>query len=96
MHRPWRRATYAPDFSCGAQVSTAAALNGSIAAFDGRILHVRSAGEDAWLCKEAPLSVEHDVMEPEPTALIASEDTDLWAGAKAVADGTLQVRGCLH
>ena len=78
-------------------MSTAAALNGSIAAFDGRILHVRSAGEDAWLCKEAPLSVEHDFEDPEERkAIHASEDMDLWAGAKAVADGNLQVRGCLH
>ena len=82
--------------SCDEQVSTAAALNGSIAAFDGRILHVRSAGEDAWLCKEAPLSVEHDVVEPEPTVLLASEDTDLWAGAKAVSSGAMQARDCLH
>ena len=78
-------------------MSTAAALNGSIAAFDGRILHVRSAGEDAWLCKEAPLSVEHDFEDPEERkAIHASEDMDLWAGAKAVADGNLQVRGYVH
>ena len=72
-------------------------MNGSIAAFDGRILHVRSAGEDAWLCKEAPLSVEHDFKEPEERkAVLASDDIDLWAGAKAVADGDFQARGCLR
>ena len=74
------------------QVSTAAALSGSVAAFDGRILHVRSAGEDAWLCKEAPMSVEHDAEEPERIALLAWEESDMWAGANAVADAALQAR----
>jgi hypothetical protein len=75
-----------------AQVSTAAALNGSIAAFDGRVLHVRSAGEDAWLCKEAPMSVEHDTEVPDRIALLAWEETDLWGGTNAIADDSLQVR----
>jgi hypothetical protein len=77
------------------QISTAAALSGSVAAFDGRVLHVRSAGEDAWLCKAAPASVEHDV-EP-PAALLAWGEEEAWGGGGgggAVADGALQVRHC--
>mmetsp|Transcript_19063 Transcript_19063/g.36419 ORF Transcript_19063/g.36419 Transcript_19063/m.36419 type:complete len:640 (+) Transcript_19063:53-1972(+) len=35
-------------------IAHVAALNGSLAGFDGRFLEVRSAGEDAWLCKPAP------------------------------------------
>jgi hypothetical protein len=73
-------------------VSTAAALRGSVAAFDGRVLHVRSAGEDAWLCRAAPASVEHDVEPPERTGLLPWEETEMWAGAGAMADGALQAR----
>ena len=40
------------------------------------------------------MSVEHDAEEPERIALLPWEETDLWAGANAMADGALQVRGC--
>lgn len=36
------------------KIAYVAALNGSLAGFDGRILEVRSAGEEAWLGREAP------------------------------------------
>ena len=36
------------------QISSAAFLAGSLAGFDGRMLQVRSAGEEAWLGREAP------------------------------------------
>lgn len=74
--------------SAAPQVSTTAALHGSIAAFDGRVLHVRSAGEDAWLCRPAPLSVEHDV---EPREQLTIDAFDFWGGADELADGALQV-----
>jgi hypothetical protein len=38
------------------EISNSAVLDGSLAGFDGRLLHVRSAGEEAWLGKEAPLN----------------------------------------
>ena len=72
-------------------MSTAAALQGSVAAFDGRVLHVRSAGEDAWLCLPAPASVEHDAA-PERTALLPWEEAELWAGAAALPEGAMQAR----
>jgi hypothetical protein len=36
------------------RVGMAAAREGSLAGFDGRVIYVRSAGEEAWLGKEAP------------------------------------------
>ncbi|KAK3238945.1 hypothetical protein CYMTET_51090 [Cymbomonas tetramitiformis] len=36
------------------KVAQVAALHGSLAGFDGSLLEVRSAGEEAWLGKEAP------------------------------------------
>ena len=36
------------------QISNAAFLTGSLAGFDGRLLQVRSAGEEAWLGRSAP------------------------------------------
>ena len=36
------------------RITHVAALAGSLAGFDGHVLEVRSAGEDAWLCKPAP------------------------------------------
>lgn len=36
------------------RITHVAALAGSLAGFDGHVLQVRSAGEDAWLCKPAP------------------------------------------
>ena len=36
------------------KISLVAALNGSLAGFDGRLLEVRSAGEEAFLGREAP------------------------------------------
>ena len=41
-------------------IAIAAATEGSTAGFDGRIIYVRSAGEDAWLCKEAPTNPAFD------------------------------------
>lgn len=38
------------------------------------------------------MSVEHDAEEPERIALLPWEETDMWAGANAVADGALQAR----
>ncbi|WZN60423.1 Beta_helix domain-containing protein [Chloropicon roscoffensis] len=35
-------------------IAAEAFLAGSLAGFDGRLLHVRSAGEEAWLGREAP------------------------------------------
>lgn len=42
-------------------VAIKAAKNGSPAGFDGRLIYVRSAGEEAWLGKEAPTNAEFDV-----------------------------------
>jgi hypothetical protein len=69
-----------------------------VAAFDGRVLHVRSAGEDAWLCKAAPESVEHDVQQPADAARLAWAEEQAWTGGNsgdggggAPSDGALQV-----
>ena len=42
------------------RISYVAALHGSLAGFDGRLIQIRSAGEDAWLAKEAPVNVLYD------------------------------------
>ena len=79
------------------QVSTTAALHGDMAeAFNGRILHVRSAGEDAWMCQIAPPSPEDEdselLLSNQPTSMLAGQDLDVWAGAAAFhPDGALQV-----
>jgi len=46
-------------------IAIAAAEDGSIAGFDGRLIFVRSAGEDAWLGKEAPTNAAFDELEEE-------------------------------
>ena len=76
-------------------MSTAAALDGSIAAFDGRTLHVRSAGEEAWLCRIAPATPEEEAEAAGQGALLAGDELELWSGAAAVGgvdSGALQVR----
>ena len=76
------------------QVSTAAALDGSLAAFDGRTLTVRHAGEDAWLCRIAPADPALDGELDEDGSLLAGDQLDLWAGTAALggaAPGALQV-----
>ena len=42
-------------------IAIRAAKYGSPAGFDGRVIYVRSAGEEAWLGKEAPTNAEFDV-----------------------------------
>ena len=42
-------------------IAIQAAKYGSPAGFDGRVIYVRSAGEEAWLGKEAPTNAEFDV-----------------------------------
>jgi len=41
-------------------VAMRAAREGSLAGFYGRLIYVRSAGEDAWLCREAPANPAFD------------------------------------
>lgn len=64
------------------RISHLAALNGSLAGFDGRVIYVRCAGEDAWLGKEAP---ENPLFEDEAEADISRgplllENPELLAG----------------
>lgn len=47
------------------EIAMCAAENGSVAGFDGRIIYVRSAGEEAWLGREAPLSAAFDELDDE-------------------------------
>ena len=44
-------------------VAMRAAREGSLAGFDGRVIYVRSAGEEAWLGKEAPENPAFDDLE---------------------------------
>ena len=41
-------------------VAMRAAREGSLAGFYGRLIYVRSAGEEAWLCREAPANPAFD------------------------------------
>ena len=85
------------------QVSTTGAMHGCLDAFDGRVLHVRNAGEDAWLCQIAPPSAEDDadtygidsLPGDQPAGLLAGDDLDVWAGVAAVPGADLQVCGCV-
>jgi hypothetical protein len=45
---------------------------GSLAGFDGNVLEVRSAGEDAWLCKPAPANplIDQPDVADEETAMV--------------------------
>ena len=54
-------------------ISNSAFISGSLAGFDGRLLQVRSAGEEAWLGKEAPANPLIDE-EPEKTSLVFGAD----------------------
>jgi len=47
-----------------------AANEGSLAGFYGRLIYVRSAGEEAWLCREAPANAafDDDVVDDENVA----------------------------
>ena len=55
------------------EIAIVAAENGSVAGFDGKLIYVRSAGEDAWLGREAPLSAVFDELEEEqPDPMFAS------------------------
>ena len=47
------------------EIAIVAAENGWVAGFDGKLIYVRSAGEDAWLGREAPLSAAFDELEEE-------------------------------
>jgi hypothetical protein len=42
------------------QLAMRAANEGSLAGFYGRLIYVRSAGEEAWLCREAPANAAFD------------------------------------
>ena len=48
------------------RVAMRAAREGSPAGFDGRVIYVRSAGEEAWLGKEAPENAGFDVIDRDP------------------------------
>lgn len=48
------------------RVAMRAAREGSLAGFDGRVIYVRSAGEEAWLGKEAPENAGFDVIDRDP------------------------------
>ena len=48
------------------RIAMQAAREGSMAGFDGRVIYVRSAGEDAWLGKEAPANAGFDVIDDDP------------------------------
>ena len=60
------------------KIAVVAALNGSLAGFDGRLLEVRSAGEEAWLGRPAPENPLYD----EPQGRLAATVED-WAAASA-------------
>ena len=47
------------------EIAICAAEDGSVAGFDGKLIYVRSAGEDAWLGREAPLNAAFDELEGE-------------------------------
>jgi hypothetical protein len=42
------------------RIAMRAAKEGSVAGFDGRLIYVRSSGEDSWLCREAPTNPAFD------------------------------------
>jgi len=73
------------------RVSAAASLAGSSAAFDGRTLHVRCAGEEAWLCLPAP----YDALLDAPEAVSAEEAAELLRLADA-PEGHAQVARATH
>jgi len=54
------------------KIAVVAALNGSLAGFDGRLLEVRSAGEEAWLGRAAPENPLYD--EPQERLATTIED----------------------
>ena len=70
-------------------ISNAAFIHGSLAGFDGRVLHVRSAGEEAWLGREAPENPLIDEEPEERSRLVGSDgegddgDVDVDEGTKA-------------
>jgi len=47
------------------EIAIAAAEDGSVAGFDGRLIYVRSAGEEAWLGGQAPMNAAFDELEEE-------------------------------
>lgn len=47
------------------EIAIAAAEDGSVVGFDGRLIFVRSAGEEAWLGRSAPLNAAFDELENE-------------------------------
>jgi hypothetical protein len=56
------------------RITHVAALAGSLAGFDGHVLEVRSAGEDAWLCKPAPSDplIDHPDEADDDTAMVSA------------------------
>lgn len=47
------------------EIAICAAENGSVAGFDGKLIFVRSAGEEAWLGRPAPLVAAFDELDDE-------------------------------
>lgn len=47
------------------EIAVSAAEDGSVVGFDGRLIFVRSAGEEAWLGRAAPLNAAFDELENE-------------------------------
>jgi parallel beta-helix repeat protein len=70
-------------------VAIKAAKHGSTAGFDGRVIYVRSGGEDAWLGKEAPSNAEFDVTDADGVPLHAErwgKEDGLMAEARRKAE----------
>lgn len=63
-------------------IAAEAFLAGSLAGFDGRLLHVRSAGEEAWLGREAPANPLIDG-DPEGVEGAATNDDNMNAAVVA-------------
>jgi hypothetical protein len=57
-------------------VAMRAAREGSLAGFDGRVIYVRSAGEDAWLGKEAPENPAFDDLDRDAGFYHVSRDEE--------------------
>lgn len=71
-------------------IAMRAAREGSLAGFDGRLIYVRSAGEEAWLGREAPENPAFDDFE---RGLHRNEDDSDACGRK---DAPIHARSLVH
>ena len=78
------------------RIAMRAAREGSLAGFDGRVIYVRSAGEEAWLGKEAPENAGFDVIDDDPFSddtIDTSKHPDFAPGREVSAGRVRNLRG---